>query len=355
MFVAIASIVLLVLASALFVAAEFSLIAARRSLIEPLAVSSARARSTLGAMDHVSVLLACAQLGITVCALVLGAVGEPAIAHLIEPLLSDIGLPGEAANTIGLIVGLLIVVGIHVAFGEMVPKNIALAAPERTAMLLVPALRLVTTMFGPIVRGLDHMANTIVHLAGVTPSGDVASTYSRRQVAEFVAESAREGLLDPEDEQLVEAALNFDSVPVSGVWLGNDELVTVGPHPTAAEVEAVCARSGFSRFPVSAEEGSPSAYRGYLHVRDVLAVRAEDRHLPLANHFIRPLPTVSAQTGLRAAVETMQRRHAHMCRVTGGDGDANIVMLEDAIEVLVGEVMDATRRTDGRPKGDSLA
>ncbi|MEO7124543.1 MAG: hemolysin family protein [Nakamurella sp.] len=351
MFGAIASIVLLVLASALFVAAEFSLIAARRSLIEPLAVSSARARSTLTAMDNVSVLLACAQLGITVCALVLGAVGEPAVAHLIEPLLAKVGMPEQAAGTVGLVLGLLIVVAIHVSFGEMVPKNIALAAPERTAMVLVPALRVVTAMFGPIVRGLDHLANAVVRLLGVSPSGEVASTYSRREVADFVAESARQGLLDPEDLQLIDAALGFDAIRVDTVALRRNELVTVGPSPTAADVEDLCGRSGFSRFPVVAEAGSSVAYRGYLHVRDVLAVPAADRNRPLANHFIRPLPTVPAETGLRIAIETMQRRHAHMCRVTGADGDANIVMLEDALEVLVGEVVDATRRTDGQPKG----
>lgn len=352
MFGAIASVVVLVVASALFVAAEFSLIAARRSQIEPMAVSSARARSTLGAMNHISVQLACAQLGITVCALILGAVGEPAVSHMVEPLLAAIGIPERAVGTAGLIVGLLIVVGVHVAFGEMVPKNIALAAPERTALLLVPALKLVTAMFGPIVRRLDHLANVVVRMLGVAPNTDVASTYTQRQVADFVAESAREGLLDPEDEKLVRAALNFDALPVTAIALQAAELVTVGPRPTAADVEDACARSGFSRFPVDGLPGSTTAYRGYLHVRDVLSVPAAERDQPLPSHFIRPLPAVSASTGLRFAIETMQRRRAHMCRVAGAGGAA-IVMLEDALEVLVGEVVDATRRTEGRPKGDS--
>jgi CBS domain containing-hemolysin-like protein len=341
---ALASIVILVVASALFVAAEFSLIAARRSVIEPLAVASARARVTLTAMDDVSVMLACAQLGITVCGLILGAVGEPAIAHLIEPALTAMGLPTGAAETVGLVIGLLIVVGVHVAFGEMVPKNIALAAPERTAVLLVPMLRIVATVFGPVVRGLDRVAHAVVRLTGVRPSAEASATYSRREVANFVAESAREGLIDPEDEQLVGAALRFDTAGLTDTAVRGDDLVVVGPHPTADEVESACARSGFSRFPVLAAAPSAEPYCGYLHVRDVLAVPAEQRNQPLPDEYIRPLPTVAAGQPLRGALETMQDHHAHMCRIVGTSHDADIVMLEDVIEVLVGEVVDATRR-----------
>ncbi len=346
---ALASVALLVLASALFVAAEFALISARRSLIEPLAASSSRARSTLTAMNEISVQLACAQLGITVCALMLGAVGEPAVAHVLEPLLTAVGVPTQAVNTVGLVVGLLIVVGIHVAFGEMVPKNIALAAPERTAMMLVPALRVVTTMFGPLVHGLDRVAHVIVRWVGVTPGSDVASTYSRSEVADFVAESAREGLLDPEDEALVNAALGFDSISVAAIALAADVLVTVGPRPTAADVEQACTQSGFSRFPVLADTGSSNRYRGYVHVRDALAAAAHGEGGSLPDDAIRALPVVTADTGLRTAIDTMRRHHAHMCRVTGAGGDAGIAMLEDALEVLVGEVVDATRRADGGP------
>lgn len=345
MIAGIASIVVLVAASSLFVAAEFSLIAARRSLIEPMAAGSTRARATLAAMDNVSTLLACAQLGITVCGLVLGAVGEPALALVIEPLLHRLGVPEAASATIGLVIALAIVVGVHVAFGEMVPKNIALAAPERTAMVLVPLLRVVTGLFGPLVKALDHLANGIVRLTGVTPGSEAASTYTSSEVADFVAQSAREGLIDPEDEQLVDAALDFERVPVTTVVIPPADLVTVGPAPTAADVEAACVRSGFSRFPVRAPGGASSVYAGYVHVRDVLSLSAADAAEPLPAQLVRALPEVTVGAGLRSAIETMQRQRAHMCQVTGPDGAVGVVMLEDALEILIGEVVDATRRT----------
>lgn len=339
------SIVVLIVASAFFVAAEFSLIAARRSSIEPLALTSPRARATLAAMDDVSVMLACAQLGITVCALVLGAVGEPAIAHLVEPVLARLGMPESAASPIGFVIGLTVVAVLHVAFGEMVPKNIALAVPERSAVVLAPVLRAVAIAIGPIVRGLDHLANLVVRAFGVTPSTEIASTVTRGELAAMVAASAREGLLDAGDEQLIDAALDFDVTPAVTEALTADELVSVGPLPTANEVEAACARSGFSRFPVVAS-GAERRFDGYVHVRDVLAVPEQNRDSPLDPAVIRPLPQLAMTATLRAAAETMQRERAHMCTIADpGDGAQRILLLEDAVEVLVGEIVDATRRS----------
>ena len=134
-------VVLLLAVSAFFVAAEFSLIAARRSVIEPMAVTSSRARSTIKAMEAVSLMMACAQLGITLCGVLLGAVGEPAVATLLEPVFEAVGVPESWLHPVSLTIALLLVVSAHVALGEMVPKNIAIAGPERTAIALAPILR----------------------------------------------------------------------------------------------------------------------------------------------------------------------------------------------------------------------
>lgn len=342
------TLVVLLVASALFVAAEFALVAARRSLIEPTAVRSARARSTLAAMDEVSVMMACAQLGITVCGLVIGAVGEPAVAHLIEPVLAAAGLPAAAADPLGFAIALLVVAGAHVAFGEMVPKNIALAGPERVAVVLAPALRWLSTALGPLVRGLDHLASLLVRAMGVTPATETASTATREEVGALVAQSAREGLLDPEDEQLVDAALAFEAQRVREVTLPDRELVVVGPDPTRAEVETACARSGFSRFPVRASSDGrvPRAgFRGFVHIRDALTVA--DQHRPIPARLIRPFATIDADASLRTALDEMQRSRTHMCRVTDDTGEIGVVLMEDVIEILVGEIADATRRGRG--------
>jgi len=351
----------LLAASALFVAAEFSLVAARRTQIEPLAVTSARARATLAAMEDVSLMMACAQLGITACGVLLGAVGEPAVAHLLEPVFADLGLPDGAVEPVALVIALALVVSAHVAFGEMVPKNIALAGPERVAMALAPGLRWLTRVLGPIVSGLNHLANAVVRLVGVQPSAEVASTFSREEVAALVAQSAKEGLLDPEDEQLIGSALDFETATVADVLVPGDEVVAVGPHPTAADVERACARSGFSRFPVLAAPAGPAGtivtasapdpgadgprYAGFVHVRDALRIPPDRRDDPLPGGAVRALPVTAPDTPLRTALDLMRGSRAHLARVRGSGG--GVLMLEDVIEALVGDVADATRRTAG--------
>src|SRR6478752_7444192 len=255
-------VVVLLIASAYFVAAEFSLIAARRTVIEPMAVGSSRARATLKAMENVSEMMACAQLGITLCGVLLGALGEPAVAALLEPVFHALGVPEAWLHPVSLVIALLLVVSAHVAFGEMVPKNIAIADPERTALALAPALRAVATGIGPIIRSLNWFANSVVRLTGREPKDEVASAFTREEVAELVAESRREGLLDDDEHQLITSALGFDTTVVSAVMVPIAEVKSVEERVTPAEVERMCARTGFSRFPIDRpDSGGASADR----------------------------------------------------------------------------------------------
>ena len=363
------AVIVLLALSAFFVAAEFSLISARRTVIEPRAVSSARARTTLRAMEDVSTMMACAQLGITVCGVLLGAVGEPAVATLLEPVFHHLGVPEGALHPVSLVVALLLVVGAHVALGEMVPKNVALAGPENTAIMLAPPLRALALFLGPIVRFLNAMSNGVVRLLGKEPRDEVASAFTRDEVAGMVSESLSEGLLDSGEHELITSALEFDSATVDSVLLPDADIVSLHEGVTAAEVEQACARTGFSRFPVRDSRG---AYVGYLHIRDVLDIPAEQRDHPIALARIRPLPVVQAGSQLRTALDRMRRRGAHLAQVTAADRPApdlevadaagqlnalaagavqplpavrlGLVTLEDVIEELIGEVRDATRR-----------
>ncbi|MGS0688137.1 hemolysin family protein [Nakamurella sp. GG22] len=363
-------VVILLGASAFFVAAEFALIAARRTIIEPMAVTSARARSTLKAMEQVSLMMACAQLGITLCGVLLGALGEPAVAALLEPVFASLGVPESWLHPVSLVVALTLVVSAHVALGEMVPKNIAIAGPEQTALMLAPPLRAVAKAIGPIIRTLNRLANAVVRLTGREPKDEVASAFTREEVAELVAESRREGLLDDEEHQLITSALDFDTATVTSVMVPDSEVVSVQPGVTAAEVERICARTGFSRFPILGADGR---FSGYLHIRDVVDIPAERRNEPVPADRIRALPSVVPDVDLRTALDRMRRIGAHLAEVAvatdgaGGNGAETVpqgpgtstntvaeptpaapvrgvVMLEDVIEALIGEVRDATRR-----------
>lgn len=349
--------------SAFFVAAEFALIAARRTVIEPLAVNSARARSTLKAMENVSLMMACAQLGITLCGVLLGALGEPAVAALLEPVFASLGVPQAWLHPVALVIALLLVVSAHVAFGEMVPKNIAIAGPERTAMALAPALAATATAIGPIIRTLNRFANAVVRLTGREPKDEVASAFTREQVADLVAESRREGLLDDEEHQRITSALDFDTTDVSAVMVPDAEVMSVEPGVSGAEIERICARTGFSRFPILEPDGR---FSGYLHIRDVIDIPADCRDDPVPPGKIRRLPTVTPGTDLRTALDRMRRLGAHLAEVADAPAAASaepmpdlaaepapaaigsvrgVVMLEDVIEALIGEIRDATRRS----------
>ena len=353
-------VILLLLASAFFVAAEFALVSARRTVVEPLAVHSIRARATLRAMEEVSLMMATAQLGITLCGVLLGALGEPAVAHLLEPLFHRLGVPESALHPVALAVALLLVVSAHVALGEMVPKNIALAGPERAAMLLAPPLRAVAALLGPLIRGLNRFANWVVRATGRQPKDEVTSSFTREEVAGLVAESRAEGLLDADEHQLITSALDFGSGTLRAVLLPADQVVALPPGASAAEVERTCARTGFSRFPILDAQGR---YAGYLHIRDVVGIPPERRDDPLPTTLIRPLPAFSEGTELRAVLDRMRRAGAHLAQVaadpTGAqaqrlsgrvvavpmpDRRRGLVMLEDVIEELIGDIGDATRR-----------
>lgn len=170
---------------------------ARRSQIEPRAAEgSAAAKTTLYAMEHVSLMLATCQFGITVCSLGLGAVAEPAIAHLLEPLFELLRVPEALVHPFAFAIALATVSYLHVVVGEMVPKNLAIAIPDRSSLLLAPVLVFITRVVRPIVWFLNVVANLVLRLGRVQPQDEVASTYTVEQVQSIVRESHRGGLID---------------------------------------------------------------------------------------------------------------------------------------------------------------
>ncbi|MAS55735.1 hemolysin family protein [Nocardioides sp.] len=331
--------VLLLAFNAFFVGAEFALISARRSQIEPRAQQGSRAaRTTLRAMENVSLMMAGAQLGITICSLGLGAVGEPALAHLIEPLFESWGIPEALVHPVAFALALVVVVSLHVVLGEMVPKNIAIAGPERSALVLAPVLVGVVAVLRPIIVSLNAIANATLRLIRVEPKDEVSSTYTREEVAALVEESRGEGLLEADEYDRLAGALGFTEKTVDLVLLTPDTLETIVRGSSAADVEALCASTGFSRFPVAASDGE---LLGYLHIKDVLEPDEERRGLPIDDKWIRPFAPVAEDAPLHETLEVLQRRGAHMARVVDAAGaTVGLATLEDVIEELVGEIRD---------------
>ena len=324
--------------NALFVGSEFALISARRTQIEPRAAAGSRAaRMTLQAMERLSLVMAAAQLGITICTLALGAVSEPVVAHLLEPAFAALRVPEGLVHPIAFVVATTLIVYAHVVLGEMVPKNVTLAVAERSALILGPFMLAMVVLLKPFVVTLNAMANGILQLLRVEPKEEVTSSFTHDEVAGMVEESRREGLLDEDEYGLLSGALDFHAGTVSQVLLPAADLVTVQVGSSVGDVEAACARTGHSRFPVT-HEGS-DALIGYVHIKDVLAVDDRQRAELVQVTWVRALATVRSLSSLYDALRAMQVRGSHMARVADDEGMIlGVVMLEDVLEELVGEV-----------------
>lgn len=332
---------ILLLLNAFFVGAEFALISARRSVIEPKALEGKwAAKVTINAMEHVSLMMAGAQMGITVCSLALGAISEPAIAHLLEVPFDALGVPGAMVHPISFVIALSLVTYLHVVFGEMVPKNIALAGPERMALILAPILMGIVTVLRPVLWLLNGIGNLVLRMLGVTPKSEVTSVFNRNEVAAMVSESREGGLLEDNDEALLLGALRFEARSVANLVIPLEKIASLPEGVTAAQAETA-AVEGFSRFPVKAADGRLT---GYVHIKDLLDSVQAHRHDPIPGERIRALPEIGADEPLRQALTSMQASGAHLGAATDESGAViGVVTLEDMLEELVGQIRDDSR------------
>jgi CBS domain containing-hemolysin-like protein len=333
---------ILLVINAFFVGAEFSIISARRSQIEPRADRGSRsAKTALWAMEHATLMLATTQLGITVCSLLILNVSEPAIHDLISKPLDAVGLAVSVVEVVSFVVALVIVSFLHVIVGELVPKNLSFSLPERAVLLLAPPLVFFATIFRPIIVALNATSNGIVRLVGIKPRTEANTAYTVDEVANIVAQSTREGVLTDSTGTLT-AAFEFSTKQAADVAIGVAKLVTLPEDATPADVERAVAQSGFSRYVLVNERMEPT---GYLHLKDVIDLDADEYREPVPPKRIRQLISIYRSTDLEDALATMRRTGVHVARVFDEEGATlGALFLEDIIEELVGEVQDATRR-----------
>lgn len=324
---------LTLLTNAFFVGGEFSMISVRRSQIEPLArEGDRRARMTLWGLEHISALLATAQLGITVSSLVLGAVAEPAIAHLLEPVFEAAHVPHGLVHPIAFVIALTLATYAHMLIGEMVPKNIALAAPVRTALFLGPPMVALTRALKPVVLGVNAFANLLLRLLRVEPKDEVAAVYTDDQLARMVQDTSAAGLLSPADGERLRDALELGTRPVGEILVPAARMVTVDDRITPARLERTAARAGYSRFPVT---GPAGAVLGYIHIKDTLGVA--DRDKPFPRTAFHAVTRVRVDTPLDDTLTVLRAAGSHLAAVTGESGSVlGYVTMEDVLEELVG-------------------
>jgi CBS domain containing-hemolysin-like protein len=332
--------VALLLANAFFVMAEFALISARKDRLEAMAEAGVSGALTVQrATGDLSRMLAASQLGITIASLLLGRLGEPAVAHLIEAPLEALGAPAGVIHPIAFALSLALVSVAHILLGEMVPKNISIAGPERAAILLVPPFLAFTTVMRPFIELFNLMANGTLRLLRIEPKDEVEAAFTSGELSEMIADSRREGLLDDDESTRLSRTLRSAEATVADVLVLAKDLVSLPVQPRVGDVQQAVASTGFSRFPLRAPDGR---FTGYLHVKDVLDV-IDDPAAIIPAARVRGLPEVPADARLDEAVAALRATRAHLARAVDRlGGTVGMVAMEDLIEHYVGTVRDAT-------------
>lgn len=320
--------VLLLVGSGFFVAAEFALVAAKRHRMEKAVAEGQRgAGSALAGMRELSLMLAGAQLGITVCTLGLGSVSKPAISHELDPLLRDLGLPTALSYGVAFAVAMIVVVFLHMVLGEMAPKSWAIAHPERSAMLLAPPFRSVVKVVRPLIWVLNRMSNALVRLCRVAPRDELTSVHNREQLTHLVEESERLGLISETDSELLTRSLTEPETPVRELCVPAADISAVDGAADAEEILRVAAETDRTRLLVHRH----GKVLGSVHARDVLVARAQGR-TTVAAELARPMPELTEDATVAEAIELLRRRRASLAAVRDGEGRlTGMVSLDDLL------------------------
>ena len=345
------AVIVLVLINGFFVSAEFSLVSVRRTRVEELVRrGQPGARAVRRAIQDPDRFIAATQLGITLASLGLGWVGEPALAHVIEPLLAF--LPGEVAGgaahvVAGGIIAFAVITSLHVIVGELMPKSIALQRPERTALLVAGPTLFAETLFRPFVWLLNGAGNALLRLLGLHKASAHEQLHSVEELKMIAEASEQGGLIEPGEKEMLHAVFNLREMAARQVMVPRTEMITVAADDTLEPVIDVATRHSLTKFPVY--EGDPDHIAGILHVKDVMRVM----HPPADHDLARDPGAVTAREIMREALfvpdtirvddllARFRRQKQHMAILLDEfGGTAGLVTLEDLVELLVGDVQD---------------
>ncbi|MCU1375539.1 MAG: hypothetical protein JWO68_2825 [Actinomycetia bacterium] len=332
--------VLLLFVNGFFVAAEFSLIAARRSQLEARAAEGdTRAAVAIRSIGELSFMLSASQLGVTLCSLLLGYLAEPSLADLLHRPFELVGLSDTAAHTVAFAVALAVVVFLHLVIGEMVPKYLAMSAPDRAALLLAVPMRGFATLLRPLVRLLTVTARVLLGLLGIEQRDELSEARTGDELADLLAVSRREGFLEEVEHRLMSGALRFPVREVASVMVPREGIVGVPSSATAEEIERIAVATGHSRIVIHGR--GLDEVLGFVHAKDLLGVPVDERDRPLPNRLVRGMLVVPVNRTLQQLLLAMRRARIHVALVVDGEGrTAGVVTLEDVLEALVGDIRD---------------
>jgi CBS domain containing-hemolysin-like protein len=344
------AILALTFGTAIFVAAEFSLTALERSQVESELrnAGDGRARHVHKAHTSLSFQLSGAQVGITITTLTMGYLAEPIIAGWIEPLLDAIGVPSGAALPIALALALVLANIISMLFGELVPKNIAIAKPLATARAVAGTQVRFSAALSWFINALNSWANWLVRRLGVEPADELASARSPQELGSLVRTSAAHGTIDPGTATLLDRSLRFGDRSAEELMTPRVQVESLPADATVLALVELSRRTGYSRFPVY--EGDFDDVRGVVHVKQAFSVPADKRATTPISDLMQPVQTVPESLDGDTLLDRLRDSGLQMAVVVDEyGGSAGLVTLEDLVEEIVGDVRDEHDRGEVSP------
>ena len=328
---------LLVLFNGAFVALEFGLLGAMKSAID--AEATAGRKSALAAQRlqrDVLTTLGGAQLGITICSLVIGRLAEPAVASVIEQLVNEFAEISETVlHSVSFAIALALVVVVHMVLGEMVPKNLAITGPERTLLLLARPMALYLSLARPLIRMFQGFSNGLLGLFRVEPTSELDESTTSAELALMVDESHDQGLIDSQEYALIESAIAFGQTPATSVMAQIDHVHSVSVDSEIVEIEDQIVKTGHTRLVVHGADMND--VRGFVHSKDLLGIK--EKKQSLAPDLIRPMLRVDPQSTLPDVLQLMRRSQIHLAVVTSEGTNSGVLTLDDVMRGLVGPLL----------------
>ncbi|MEU4768247.1 hemolysin family protein [Actinosynnema sp. NPDC023794] len=344
------AVVLLTIGTFIAVAAEFSLTALERSTVEAhvAQVGDAKARTVEKAHRSLSFQLSGSQLAITITTLITGYIAEPAIAQLISPALTGAGVPASAAGPIALTLALALATSLSMVFGELVPKNLAIAKPLATARAVAGVQAGFSAVFKWLITLLNGTANWLVRRLGVEPAEELASARSPQELGALIRSSAEQGTLDPSTATLLDRSLRFGDRTAEELMTPRVRVESLRSDATVLDLVAKARETGFSRFPVYT--GDLDEVRGIVHVKQAFGVPRSQRATTPVSALTRPVQTVPATLEGDALLDRLRASGLQTALVVDEyGGTAGLVTLEDVVEEIVGDVRDEHDRRETSP------
>ncbi|MDQ2587742.1 hemolysin family protein [Saccharothrix yanglingensis] len=344
------AVVALTIGTFVAVAAEFSLTALERSTVEShvATVGDAKARTVEKAHRSLSFQLSGSQLAITITTLITGYIAEPAIAQLISPVLTGVGVPPSAASPIALVLALALATALSMVFGELVPKNLAIAKPLETARAVAGVQAGFSAVFRWLITALNGSANWLVRRLGVEPAEELASARSPQELGALIRSSAEHGTIDEGTATLLDRSLRFGDRTAEELMTPRVRVESLRADATVLDLVAKARETGFSRFPV--HNGDLDEVRGMVHVKQVFGVPRAQRATTPLSALTRPVQTVPATLEGDALLDRLRASGLQTALVVDEyGGTAGMVTLEDLVEEIVGDVRDEHDRRETSP------